>query len=274
MVSNPVLADFLRTRRARLHPVDIGMPEGPARRVPGLRREEVAELAGISTSWYTLLEQGQRTDISAGALRAIARALKLNSHETVYLYTVARETIPTDCLIQLGNDTGHAQALESIARTDYLLCYEDAGTLVDVTGGVARMARLRSRSAARGEHLYRRVFTNLDIRAHTLNWETVADHAAAVLRFHCAAADTPPPFMPELLALPEFIERWSRHDVHSDVGWRPDYSARVAGIDVPIAARSFGFMAPGGGRVIYYFGITAADEERMRVVSRLARDDQ
>ncbi len=67
------LADFLRTRRARLHPEQFGLAALGRRRTPGLRREEVAELAGIGVSWYTWLEQGRDITVSEQALESLAR---------------------------------------------------------------------------------------------------------------------------------------------------------------------------------------------------------
>ncbi|NEE09005.1 helix-turn-helix transcriptional regulator, partial [Streptomyces sp. SID7499] len=77
------LSEFLRTRRAKLRPGDVGLPEfGRHRRVPGLRREELAQLAGVSVAYYTRLEQGNGRNVSAEVLDAIARALRLTDAES------------------------------------------------------------------------------------------------------------------------------------------------------------------------------------------------
>jgi transcriptional regulator with XRE-family HTH domain len=84
------LGDFLQARRARLRPEDVGLREtGPRRRVQGLRREELAQLAGVSVSYYTRLEQGLSRGASAEVLEAIARALKLDAHERDHLERLA-----------------------------------------------------------------------------------------------------------------------------------------------------------------------------------------
>jgi transcriptional regulator with XRE-family HTH domain len=88
------LAQFLRSRRERLTPVAAGLPSGQRRRTPGLRREEVAELAGIGSGWYTFLEQGRDVRPSEGALLRIARALQLNRAEKKYLLDLALESAP------------------------------------------------------------------------------------------------------------------------------------------------------------------------------------
>jgi transcriptional regulator with XRE-family HTH domain len=83
------LAAFLRTRRARIRPEDVGLPAGARRRTPGLRREEVAQLAGVGVTWYTWLEQGRPINASVQVLDAIARTLRLDRTECEHLYRLA-----------------------------------------------------------------------------------------------------------------------------------------------------------------------------------------
>ncbi|MDM7491051.1 helix-turn-helix transcriptional regulator, partial [Rhodococcus sp. CSLK01-03] len=81
------IRSFLTTRRARLTPQQVGLPAGGGRRrVPGLRREEVAVLAGVSTEWYTRLEKGHIGGVSEDVLEAVARALQLDEAERTYLF--------------------------------------------------------------------------------------------------------------------------------------------------------------------------------------------
>jgi transcriptional regulator with XRE-family HTH domain len=90
------LADFLRSRRERLSPADVGLPPGGRRRTPGLRREEVAQLAGVGVTWYTWLEQGRDIHVSEQVLEAIARTLRLDPHERGHLFTLAAVAAPAD----------------------------------------------------------------------------------------------------------------------------------------------------------------------------------
>src|SRR5260221_12369727 len=85
------LADFLRTRRARLQPSEVGLPVRTRRRTPGLRREEVAELADVGASWYTLLEQGRDVHPSLNVLENLAQALKLTPAEEHHLLYLAHQ---------------------------------------------------------------------------------------------------------------------------------------------------------------------------------------
>ncbi|MEV6986445.1 helix-turn-helix transcriptional regulator [Sphaerisporangium sp. NPDC051017] len=83
------LAAFLRSRRERISPADVGLPPGLRRRTPGLRREEVAQLAGVGVTWYTWLEQGRRINASVQVLDAVARTLRLDTAEREHLYRLA-----------------------------------------------------------------------------------------------------------------------------------------------------------------------------------------
>jgi transcriptional regulator with XRE-family HTH domain len=86
------LGEFLKARRAQLSPGDFGMPPGSRRRTPGLRREEVALLAGVGVTWYTWLEQGRQINASTQVLDAVARTLRLDRAEREHLYRLAEAT--------------------------------------------------------------------------------------------------------------------------------------------------------------------------------------
>ncbi len=90
------IGDFLREKRKEVQPTDVGLRPGVRRRTPGLRREEVALLAGISVTWYTWLEQGRDIRVSEPVLESIARALQLNQAERTYFFTLAAAWPPLD----------------------------------------------------------------------------------------------------------------------------------------------------------------------------------
>src|SRR5271154_7273426 len=101
--SRSAFGDFLRSRRAKLTPQAVGLPDRRRRRTPGLRREEVAELAGIGVDWYVRLEQGRSVSPSVTTIDALARALRLSKTEHAHLRALtrnpdrrafARETVP------------------------------------------------------------------------------------------------------------------------------------------------------------------------------------
>lgn len=90
------LADFLRSRRERITPQEVGLPAGARRRTPGLRREEVATLAGVGLSWYTWLEQGRDIGVSASFLENLSKALKLDATERRHLFLLAHQRLPPE----------------------------------------------------------------------------------------------------------------------------------------------------------------------------------
>lgn len=91
------LSDFLKTRRARISPSQYGLPETNRRRTPGLRREEVAQLAGVGVTWYTWLEQGREIQVSDQVIESLSRVLFLDKQERIHLYQLANDCSYTSC---------------------------------------------------------------------------------------------------------------------------------------------------------------------------------
>src|SRR5258708_30398495 len=90
-----VLGDFLRAHRARLTPASLGLSDGERRRTPGLRREEVAQLCGLSATWYSWIEQGRDVSVSPPALARLARTLQLSAAERPYLFELSGKRAPS-----------------------------------------------------------------------------------------------------------------------------------------------------------------------------------
>lgn len=123
------LAAFLRSRRESLQPLDVGLPVGRARRTPGLRREEIALLAGVSVTWYTWLEQGRPINASVDVLEALARSLRLDDAQRQHLLALATRTTgdPTpevehapDALVRLIESMNPAPAYVLGPRWEFL----------------------------------------------------------------------------------------------------------------------------------------------------------
>jgi transcriptional regulator with XRE-family HTH domain len=110
-----LLGAFLRARRDALRPHEVGLPVGTRRRAPGLRREEVAQLCGISPTWYTWLEQGRIKGVSVTTLAAIARGLRLSQAERVYLFQLAARADPAQ--VTTGVNAHPLSALVQAVRT-------------------------------------------------------------------------------------------------------------------------------------------------------------
>lgn len=108
-------SEFLRRCRQRLKPEDVGLPAGRGSRNGGLRREDVAALSGVSDSWYTWLEQGRDIRVSDGVLERVCQALRLNSDERTYLFSLVQHRLP-----KLPHDTG-SEAPEDVLRMIHAL---------------------------------------------------------------------------------------------------------------------------------------------------------
>lgn len=111
------LGEFIRAHRERLSPLAVGLPPGPRRRTPGLRREEVAQLCGVSPTWYTWIEQGRPVSASADALARIAVALQLTRAERGYLFELAGERDPSEPAPAAAADAP-AALIATVARLD------------------------------------------------------------------------------------------------------------------------------------------------------------
>lgn len=96
------LADFLKTRRAKILPSQVGLSTGIRRRTPGLRREEVAQLAGIGLTWYTWLEQGRPIRVSTPVIESLSKILLLDKQERIHLYLLANQPLPIDMPVYQG----------------------------------------------------------------------------------------------------------------------------------------------------------------------------
>ncbi|MGW7045536.1 MmyB family transcriptional regulator [Streptomyces avermitilis] len=139
----PELAAFLRSRRDRIRPADVGLPAGPRRRVPGLRREEVAQLAGLSADYYTELERGRGAQPSSQTLAALARALRLGGDQRDHLFHLADRPLPAS---EHGASARHVQAallglLDRLATTPAQVITDLHETLVQNELAVALLGR-------------------------------------------------------------------------------------------------------------------------------------
>ncbi|SRR5260221_5064428 len=167
------LADFLRQRRARLSPSDVGLPSGIRRRTPGLRREEVAQLANIGISWYVWLEQGRDVHPSEQVLESLAQALRLTLNERRHLFLLARQPLPSPvspsdesvspALQQVLDNLDPTPAYVMGQRFDYLAWNKGADALFSISEASSPYAR----------NLVWRLFTSQTMRERP-SWEQIA----------------------------------------------------------------------------------------------------
>ena len=215
--SRSELADLLRSRRHRLTPADVGLPPGTRRRTAGLRREEVAQLAGVSATYYTFLEQGRDVRPSRQVVSALAGALRLSPAERAHLFQLAGITVAADDQAQAETVAPVVGAM--VGRLDPFPAYLK-GRRWDVLAANRAARALFTDWSARPPGDRNQVwwmFTDREARKVYVYWEKEASEMLG--RFRAAAARRPddPDFtgLIERLhqASPEVRSWWPRHDV-------------------------------------------------------------
>ncbi|MDX3244148.1 MULTISPECIES: helix-turn-helix transcriptional regulator [unclassified Streptomyces] len=174
------LGDFLRSRRARIQPEEVGLPSHGRRRVPGLRREEVAQLAGVSVDYYIRLEQGRGPSVSDTVLDAVARVLRLDDTERAYLHAVARPRKPSGGSAAPRVRAGVQLLLDSMERTPAFVV--DVRMDVLAWNALADAVFGYSRSTPDGRNIPRHVFLDPASRDFYPEWSAVAVQCVAHLR--------------------------------------------------------------------------------------------
>lgn len=213
------LGDFLRARRAQLTPQEVGLPDsGSFRRVAGLRREEVAQLAAISVDYYTRLERG-RVAASASVLVTLARALRLNDDQQTYLYELAGKASarPRRRPAQRVRPAMR-RLLDQLTQTPAMVL----GRRMDILAWNASAAALFTdftRTPANRRNYVRLLFTDPVMRALHVDWEDAARTSVAALRME-AAHDPDDPDLAVLVGElsvqdAQFRTWWASHQVVS-----------------------------------------------------------
>ena len=258
--SRAELADFLRRRRESLSPLEVGLPAGKRRRTPGLRREEVAALAGVGISWYTWLEQGRAIKVSTGFLDNVSRVLKLDEIERHHLFLLAHQRPPT-----MAGQTWCElpklvrQLLDDLTlRPSYVL-----NLRWDVIGwndAAERLFEFEQRDPAERNMLWI-LFGDNQLNSRIVEWSVQAPQVLASFRRDFALT----PEDETMIALIETLEQvspsfrtlWNQHDVHGRCEGR----------------RSF--MIEGQGPVTFDHSSFIVDEEKhLRLVFYAAIENQ
>jgi transcriptional regulator with XRE-family HTH domain len=221
------LADFLRRRREALQPEDVGLARGARRRTNGLRREEVALLASMSTDYYTRIEQQRGPQPSEPMLAAIARALRLTRAERDHLYRLAGHTPPRHDVRSDHVSRGLLRVLDRL-DTPAMVMNDLAETLVQNPLAIAMLGdEARHADAGVGRSRFYRWFTGGDDRALHAPEEhdRISRSYASALRISMARHPDDPRGIALVDALlaesPEFVALWSQHDVSWRVGTEP-----------------------------------------------------
>lgn len=231
------LAEFLQALRQRSAPAAFGFPEGSRRRTQGLRREEVAQLAGISATWYTWIEQGREVNMSADTLDRLAQALRLSRSERGYLFDLAgrhdphsggaEEDLAPDTLVGM---------LDHIAIPAYIM-----GRYWDMLAWNKHAADLFSGwldqpagAEAPLPNLLRYVFLHPQARQLVVNWELRARRLVAEFRADCRSRLEEPALQKLVAELSqgsaEFDRCWKLHDVLERQGGQREFNHPQKGL--------------------------------------------
>ena len=270
------LGKFLRARREQLRPDDVGLPNNSRRRTPGLRREEVAVLAGVSVDYLTRLEQGRDLKPSGAVTHAIARALRLTDDERAYIATLtlagsAGVLCPT--VTAMGTQVApNVQAIVDGLNPTPTFLSGPASHLL--TGNDAWRALVEPLGLLSGESpsIAGYVFTDPRSRDVLIEWSRVADEQVSQLRAASLRWGQDPAFaalLARLQAVPEFAGRWATHDVsehhrgllalrHPDVG------------DLPLRFETLQIPSDGDQRLISWFPADEVSGSALRAATHTA----
>jgi transcriptional regulator with XRE-family HTH domain len=254
---------FLRARRELVRPEDVGIPDHGRRRVPGLRREELAMLAGVSADYYVRLEQGRDQHPSEQVLDALARALRLDDDATAHLHELARPAV--------RRRRRPAQKLERVRPS--LLRLMDAwgespaivlGRRMDVLAANAMSLALNPAQRV-GTNTVRSMFLDPEFQALHPEFERAAAGTVASLRAS-VGADLDDPLLHELvgeLSLKSelFRKLWARHDVHAKTHGTKVMVHPIVG-ELELDYESFGVNGADGQMLIVYHAVPGSPSAR------------
>jgi transcriptional regulator with XRE-family HTH domain len=223
------LAAFLRSRRARILPEQVGFPRGTRRRTPGLRRAEVALLAGVTPEWYSRLEQGRDIHVSVQLLESLASVLQLDTDERTYLFLLALNQPPpiktfspmtiTPTFQQFLQQLGTTPACVVDARLNVVEWNAAFHVTMGVRSGYSAMMSERERN------MIWRLFASPLLRKESEEWEKLARVFLAQFRAGYGRFINDPWWSTQIAELsrisPAFRELWARHDVlNRPEGWK------------------------------------------------------
>ncbi|MEP7764234.1 helix-turn-helix transcriptional regulator [Sanguibacter sp. 25GB23B1] len=255
--------DFLTSRRAKLTPRDVGMPDVGQRRVPGLRRGEVAALAGVSIEYYSKLERGALSGVSTSVLDAISRALQLEEAERAHLFHLAQDADGTSAILRPRRRTRRAWtptptlqwALDAITHGPAIVRNGRMDLLASNQLGRAMHSSLYERAGTEVPNFARYTFLDDDSRRFYPRWDTAADTCVSILRTE-AGRDPHDKPMHDLVGelstrSDDFRRRWSSHDVRLHGAGTKQFHHTAVG-DLDLAYESLDMVSEPGLTLTIY----------------------
>ncbi len=267
------LAAFLRSRRERITPEQVGLPRGLRRRTPGLRREEVAHLSAVGVTWYTWLEQARDIKVSPQVLDAVARALQMDRAERGHLFALAGVTDPVRGSECTGVSPAMRQMLDRLApfpaavqnsRFDLLAYNSTYGRLLCDVDALPEEDR----------NCLWLAFTHAEWRASLVDLDKTLRVMAAKFRASMAGHVAEPPWKALVARLeaasPEFREIWARQEVVRPVSQSKLFRQRDVGL-LRLSSTNL-YTGPGPGpKMITYTPDDEATREKLEQLQALIR---
>jgi hypothetical protein len=267
------LAAFLRHRREHITPEQVGLPRGARRRTPGLRREEIAQLAAVGVTWYTWLEQARDIQVSVQVLDSLARTLQLDPSERTHLFQLAGATDPTPATVcpvvtpalqAVLDQLGPVPACLQNSRYDILAYNRTYGLLLCDLEAVP----------AEDRNCMILSYTHAEWRSSIVHLEETHRLMAARFRASMAGHLAEPGWKMLLKRLraesPEFCEIWDRHEVVGARTRRKEFhNTHVGRITVDHTDL---WLTPGiGSRMVTYVPSDEASRERLEKLHAIAQ---
>ncbi len=262
------LGEYLRARRAQLQPDQVGLPAGARRRVRGLRREEVALLAGISPEYYLRLEQGRDMHPSDHVLSTLAEALRLDADATAYLYTIARPRASK----RLSSETVSPHVVSLINGWPHTAAYIQSRAFTVLAAN--RLSAALSTHFDVGANPMKAAFLEHDMRELYRDWESMTARAVPFLRSLVAGHDDDPDVVALIGELSMGSERfrtlWARHDVKArDEGITKFQHPQIGPLDL----RYQKFILPESEHLLVtYHADPGPSDDAFRMLADLATD--
>ncbi|HEY3712050.1 MAG TPA: helix-turn-helix transcriptional regulator [Amycolatopsis sp.] len=270
MDSENLIGQFLRARRELVDPAELGLEAGPRRRVPGLRREEVALLAGVSTDYYVRLEQGRERNPSTQVVDALAQALQLDEDAVAHLHKLARPAPARRRRAPQRERVSRqlVQLMDAWPQTPALVLGRCLAVLAGNALGKALFGGHRH-----SNDLVRLVFLDPEAREFYPDWERVAVNTVGGLRA-TAGLDPDDPLLIETVGelsvkSPEFRRLWARHDIRQKTKETKRFHHRlVGGLTLHYESLTVN-SAPGQQLVVYQADPGSPSEEALALLGSL-----
>lgn len=222
-----VLGQFLKTRRAKISPTQVGLPYGNRRRTPGLKREEVAQLANVSLTWYTWLEQSRPIKVSDQVLESVGHALLLNETEMQYIFALSQLAMPESNLQGPQLISKPLQAVLDKLEPYPSFASDQYWNVIGWNASAKMIFGDFDKMNARERNTIWRMFTNPNYKALFSEWEKVSQWIIAQFRLSCgiyASDQWFKNFVEELMIDSEDFKKWW---VDHNVAFEEDFQKRL-----------------------------------------------